>query len=160
LRESDLPLEECRLTLNFLGCPNSCGAHWGADLGFSGKALRGNNTLYPGYMIVAGAKSGAVGARLARSVGEVSARDLPDAVVQILRRYLARGGAYDSFADYLDQGGEHEMRRVCQGYEQIPRIDEDRAYYTDWDSDEVFSLAGRGQGEWIVDPKYWTARAA
>ena len=114
--------------INISGCPNSCGQHQAADLGFFGKASRKDGQLYPAYNVVADADITDGKAKLAEFVGEVSARDLPVLVV-----------------DFLE--GKGTLKEVCERYKDIPSFDKDKSYYLDWGQTEQFSLAGRGTGE-------------
>ena len=133
--------------MNLSGCPNTCGAHLTADLGFFGKVARNGQTPYPAYGIVAGAKLGHGKARLAELVGEVSARDLPAFVVEFLKSYLEQSSHFASFTDYFEQQGRQDLRALCEKHRIIPGFDDDKNYYYDWGATEIFSLAGRGVGE-------------
>ncbi|MHB9029920.1 MAG: sulfurtransferase TusA family protein, partial [Candidatus Latescibacterota bacterium] len=135
------------IKLHLSGCPNTCGRHMVADLGFYGKAARKGQALYPAYTIVAGAVTGVVDFRLARKVGEISARDLPDFVTELLRVYLRKKDRYSSFHAYIDGGGEDDIQALCDLYRDIPAFGDDKNYYFDWGSEQVFSLVGRGAGE-------------
>eukprot|EP01046_Picozoa_sp_COSAG06_P093187 COSAG06_NODE_39379_length_413_cov_0.933121_1_plen_130_part_01 len=70
--------------LNMSGCPNTCGMHHVADLGFFGKISRKEGQLYPAYYVLAGAKSGAGQTEYARKLGEVASHYIPDFVCEYL----------------------------------------------------------------------------
>ena len=76
--------------INLSGCPNTCGQHMIADLGFYGMAARKDQLMYPAYGIVAGAVLSDGKARLAKIIDRVSARDLPEFVVELLRIYIEK----------------------------------------------------------------------
>ncbi len=133
--------------LNISGCPNSCGQHQTADLGFFGKALRKEGRLYPAYNVVAGATIKENGSQYARVITDINAKDLPEATVEFLRKYLEKAKQYSNFKDYINDGGEEQLRKTFQKYKDIPSFEEDKNYYFDWGAEEVFSLAGRGMGE-------------
>lgn len=135
------------IKLNISGCPNSCGQHQAADLGFSGKALRKEERLYPAYNVFAAAKVSDGGAKLAEQVGEVAAKDLPALVKDLLAAYLSKAGRYNNFQEYIAGEGKEELRGICLRYKDIPSFKQDKNYYFDWGSDNAFSLAQRGQGE-------------
>ncbi|NOX89172.1 MAG: sulfite reductase subunit beta (hemoprotein) [Calditrichaeota bacterium] len=136
------------MKVNISGCSNACGQHFLADLGFYGKVGRKNHISYPAYNIVVGAEIGKEeGARFAEKVEEISARNLPEFVAEFLAGYGEKKDSYDSFTSFLQNGGAEEVRSICQRYRPIPDFDEDKNYYFDWGAREVFSLAGRGQGE-------------
>jgi sulfite reductase (ferredoxin) len=133
--------------LHLSGCPNTCGQHMTADLGFYGQAKRQGQKMYPAYGIVAGSKHADGQARLALPIDQIDAHDLPDFVVDVLRQWIDRKQRFASFADYIDAEGADEIRAICVKYGNIPDFDEDKNYYFDWGADEVFSLVGRGVGE-------------
>jgi sulfite reductase (ferredoxin) len=133
--------------LNLSGCPNTCGQHMLADLGFYGNVARRGQQMFPAYAVVAGARVGDGEARLARTIDRVSARDLPRFVEDVLTLWLEKKHAHASFADYIDAEGTQDLRGIADRYRNIPAPEADRSYYCDWDSDEMFSLAGKGAGE-------------
>jgi sulfite reductase (ferredoxin) len=133
--------------LNLSGCPNTCGQHMLADLGFYGNVARREQQMFPAYAVVAGARVGDGEARLARPIDRVSARDLPRFVEDVLKLWLDKKHAHASFANYIDAEGADDLRAIADRYRNIPAPEADRSYYCDWDSDEMFSLAGKSAGE-------------
>jgi sulfite reductase (ferredoxin) len=118
-----------------------------ADLGFYGNVARRGQQMFPAYAVVAGARVGDGEARLAQPIDRVSARDLPSFVEAVLQLWLAKKPLHASFADYIDSEGTQDIRAIADGYRTIPAPEQDRSYYCDWDSDEMFSLAGKSAGE-------------
>ena len=148
LISSNLDLDRVAdLRMNLSGCPNTCGAHMAADLGFFGKVLRRGQTPFPAYGIVVGGQVGNGTARMAEPVGDVSARDLPEFVTAFLRHYLGAQPYSKSLSDYLESEGKPFIRSWCAEHREIPDFEDDKNYYFDWSAREVFSLAGRGVGE-------------
>ena len=148
LESSDLNLNEIpNFRLNLSGCPNTCGQHMLADLGFFGNVGRKEQQMFPAYMVVAGAEIGEGKARLARQIDRVSARDLPEFVHEVLKLWLVRKENYPSFAAYMDGDGTREIRAIADRFRAIPTIGEDKSYYYDWGAKDTFSLVARGVGE-------------
>jgi len=146
LGKSDLSLDKLSdLRINISGCPNSCGQQVAADLGFYGKVGR-NDRMYPAYHVVAGASIGA-DPKLAELVGEVSAFDLPKFTVDIFRLYLEKQNKYPSFSSYVQAEGKADIAELTRKYKNIPEFRDDKNYYFDWGSDQIFSLAAKGVGE-------------
>jgi sulfite reductase (ferredoxin) len=133
--------------LNLSGCPNTCGQHMLADLGFYGNVARRGQQMFPAYAVVAGARVGEGEARLAQPIDRVNARDLPRFVEDVLGLWIEKKHAYTSFADYIDREGTQDIRSIADRYRTIPAPEADRSYYCDWDTDEMFSLAGKSAGE-------------
>ena len=114
------------------GCPNSCGHHYIADIGFQGKAKRTNGRLMPCYDVLVGAKMFEGDAHLAERIGTVPAKRIPDLLAEAL------------------SNGTVEKKLLKSFTAKYSNISEDSLpddYYYDWGSDEPFSLAGRGPGE-------------
>lgn len=132
--------------MNLSGCPNSCGQHPVADLGFYGKASR-NDRLYPAYYVTAGGRTGIGEAKLGKKIGEISARDLPALTRDILENYAGKKNNYENFNNYLESEGEQHIQSLLNKYREIPSFDEDKNYYFDWGGQELFSVKGKGQPE-------------
>lgn len=148
LKNSDLDLDMIPdFKLHISGCPNSCGQHLTADLGFYGKVGRKGQRFYPLYAVVAGAVRGDGNSRFAQPAGEISARDLPDFIVKALKQYLVQRLPFTSFAFYADGKGKDELRLLCNQYRDIPDFEKDESYYHDWGDENLFSVAGKGIGE-------------
>lgn len=148
LMESGLDLDEIpELKLNLSGCPNTCGQHMVADLGFYGQVGRKEQRMFPAYGVVAGAVVGGGEARLARNLGRVSARDLPRFVYDVLQVWIQKKSRFHSFAAYVDAEGGHDIRHICDRYRNIPEFEKDSSYFFDWGASEPFSLVGKGLGE-------------
>jgi len=148
LRSSSLDLDRLApFQINFSGCPNTCGQHMIADLGFYGQALRKGQQIYPAYGIVAGAIHDDGKARLAQPIDSISAHDLPEFTAELLAIWLEKQWRFDSFAEYIDAEGKNDIRDLCNRYRNVPDFDVDSSYYFDWGSQKPFTLAGRGLGE-------------
>lgn len=148
LRASGLDLNRIPgFRLNISGCPNTCGQHMLADLGFYGNVGRKEQQMFPAYMVVAGADIGAGKARLARPIDRVSARDLPEFVREVLKTWTVKKDSYPSFAAYIDAEGTQDIRDIANRFREIPTYAENMAYYFDWGAKESFSLVGKGFGE-------------
>lgn len=136
------------ISIKISGCPNACGQHWAAELGFFGTALRKRNRVYPAYFVVAGSSASIDGFTPARRVGSVSAKDLPEFVNEVLTDFIRNNPGKDSFADYLSGGGLERIASILdEKYSDIPDFDDDKNYYIDWGAEDLFSLTNRGAGE-------------
>jgi sulfite reductase (ferredoxin) len=69
------------------GCPNSCGQHHIADLGFHGAAKKEGGKTYPMYQLHLGGGVDENGAYFGRQVVKIVARRVPEAVVKLLELY-------------------------------------------------------------------------
>jgi len=114
------------------GCPNSCGHHYIADIGFQGKARRIAGRLMPFYDVLVGARTVEGDARLAQTIGTVPAKRVPELL-----------------AEALDSGGDaqEQIRSLVGSYSDISPSSLPEDYYYDFGATEPFSLAGIGPGE-------------
>jgi sulfite reductase (ferredoxin) len=128
LSGANLPKTVIRIS----GCPNSCGHHHIADIGFQGNAKRINDRLMPCYDVLVGGKTIEAGAQLAEKIGTVPAKRIPDLLAE-----AARGGSIEI----------ELLKTLTARYSNISAESLPDDYYCDWSSDEPFSLAGRGPGE-------------
>jgi len=148
LKDSALDLNRIPgFRLNLSGCPNTCGQHMLADLGFYGNVGRREQQMFPAYIVVAGAEIGDGKERLARQIDRVSAHDLPEFVHEVLKQWLVKKDSYPSFAAYVDGDGADEIRGIAGRFRDIPAYSENKSYYYDWGANDTFSLAGKGVGE-------------
>lgn len=69
------------------GCPNSCGQHHIADIGFHGAAKKEGGKTYPMYQLHLGGGVDGDGAYFGRQVVKIVARRAPEAVVKLLALY-------------------------------------------------------------------------
>lgn len=122
LRQSDSAKKLIRIS----GCPNSCGHHYVADIGFQGRAKRIDGRLMPFYDVFVGAKITQGQARLAEMIGSVPAKRIPDLLAETFK-------------------GKDIKSLIAEYSDVSEKLPDD--YYRDWGSDEPFSLAGRGPGE-------------
>jgi sulfite reductase beta subunit-like hemoprotein len=87
-------------TIKISGCPNSCGQHHVADIGWHGAAKTVGDTTYPMYQLHLGGGVDQDGARFGRQVVKVVARRVPDAVAALLGLFDREHLADETPADF------------------------------------------------------------
>ncbi|MDP2830844.1 MAG: sulfurtransferase TusA family protein, partial [Candidatus Omnitrophota bacterium] len=148
LKRSGLDLDKIGdIKINISGCPNSCGHHPAADLGFSGKALRNGDRLYPAYNLFAGAIISDGKTKLAEYAGDIPAKSLVLLVKDFLNGYISKAGKFANFGEYIQGEGKADLKEIILRYSPVPDFDGDKNYYFDWGADKLFSLAERKAGE-------------
>ncbi|MCP4258389.1 MAG: sulfite reductase, beta subunit (hemoprotein) [Planctomycetes bacterium] len=125
---ADLP----ETTIRISGCPNSCGHHYIASIGFQGKAKRVNGRLMPCYDVLVGAKTIEGDAQLGKRIGTVPAKNIPELLTE----------AFES-----GEIKKEKLTNLIGQYSDFSSAEFPDDYYYDFGSDEPFSLAGRGPGE-------------
>jgi sulfite reductase (ferredoxin) len=73
-------------TIKISGCPNSCGQHEIATIGFFGGATRMNNTMTPTYTMLFGGSAGEAG-ELGKAVMRVPAKRVIETALKIIELY-------------------------------------------------------------------------
>jgi len=132
LGQLDAEATDSSPVIRISGCPNSCGHHCISSIGFQGKAKRVNGRLMPCYDVMTGAEIVEGQTRLAKRIGTVPAKRIPDLLAEALSN-----GTPD----------EELLRTLTARYGDITGESLPEDYYYDYDSNEPFSLAGRGPGE-------------
>jgi len=135
------------LRINISGCPNACGQHTSADLGFAGMARRdANGNEAPGYRIYVGARLDAGGVKFGHYVAKVPAKKAPEVAVEILGRYAAERDSGESFADWVARITPDELKAALKPHDTMPAMDEDPSFYADWGMSRQFEvILGRGE---------------
>jgi sulfite reductase (ferredoxin) len=136
------------LRVNMSGCPNTCGMHHIADIGFFGKVGRKDGDMFPAYNVLAGAKIGKSGeTEYAQKVDEISAKDIPSFMVDLLSDYIPKKSQFKAFPEYLDAGGRDLIKTLCDKYRDVPSFAQNPDYYTDWGAKKKLSLDELGTAE-------------
>ncbi len=129
-----------KLRINISGCPNSCGQHWIADIGFYGNARKIEGKEVPYYLMMLGGTQHEFG----MAIQSLPARLAPVAVERILEHYKANRQDGETFRGYV-------MRHKAGFFKELtadlvkPPLDQPEMYM-DWGDQEAFSLKlGRGE---------------
>lgn len=141
---SDLDLDALDpVRIHTSGCPNSCGIHYAADLGFFGRAGKKNNVMYPAFNIVIGGEDRDRNAmELAEKVDYVAAKQLPDLIVSMFKYYNENKDKFGSFRECLrSEGGRAFISENCEELRGlVPTVEEDPLFFKDWGTEDEFSI--------------------
>ncbi len=129
------------------GCPNSCGQHQVAEIGFYGKARRLNGYLMPVYAVMLDAHLTSDPGILAEESGVIPAKAIPDFLVEMA--FLRTKRANLSFKEFLEEENS-AIQTLIEKFSETPSYEENPDFYKDWGMEEEFSLRGRGPGECSV----------
>jgi sulfite reductase (ferredoxin) len=148
LGKSDLDLDAIPdFKLNMSGCPNTCGMHHIADLGFFGKIGRKDGAIYPAYNVLAGAKRGAGQMAYAEKVGDIPSHAVPELVYRFLKNYIEEKDEYDDYHAYLKGEGIALIQSLCEELKEVPNFEDDRSYYIDFGAKRPLRLDDMGTAE-------------
>jgi sulfite reductase beta subunit-like hemoprotein len=88
LRERpDLVAEADGAQIKISGCPNGCGQHHIATIGFQGSVRRIGGKAVPQYFVMVGGGTTALGASFARTAAKIPARRIPEALERLVHFY-------------------------------------------------------------------------
>ena len=151
----DQGVKDIRIKMS--GCPNGCGLHHIANIGFHGAALKGpDGQQVPAYELFLGGNYGdnrvedsRIGTRIPRV--KVPAKAAPGVLKTIVTYYRDnRADDSERFNQFLDRVGLEELTEVAiaaerAGGEAAPGSD----MYVDWERSNQYKLE-RGEGECAV----------
>ena len=134
-----------RLRIKASGCPNSCGHHWIADIGFYGNARKVDGKEIPYYQMLLGGGYDEQGVmRFGLAVQSIPARLAPQAVLRVLDHFIANRLEGEGFRDFVLRLKVETFRDLTSEFAKPPEMFPE--IYQDWGDDMAFSLQlGRGE---------------
>ncbi len=135
----DVALEEAGLAevggvrVNISGCTNSCGQHHISDIGFFGFERRAHGQAAPGYQMLLGGHLGNIEVEFGEKATKLPARNAPEAVVRVVRRFANERNALESFSGWLERsGGAAKIGAELKELDVFPDPAENPAFYVDF----------------------------
>ena len=135
------------ISIKASGCPNSCGQHHIASIGFHGGAKKINGILTPHYEILLGGRVSEDKVVFGTSVIKIPAKNAPEAMKSSINDYKNNKQGEETFGEYFDRMGKGHFRELLDPLKNLPDIELSPESYIDYGSTEKFSLEDRGQGE-------------
>jgi sulfite reductase (ferredoxin) len=142
-------------TIKISGCPNSCGQHEIATIGFFGGATRMNNSMTPTYTMLFGGSAGEQG-ELGKAAMRVPAKRVIDTVLRVIEIYKQQRSGSETLHQWVVNVTKgrgtagiknlEELKAALAQVTQLPTPDKDPDAYRDYGSDSSFS-AKTARGE-------------
>jgi len=129
------------------GCPNSCGQHHIASIGYHGASQNAGDRTIPSFILLLGGVANAKGTRYAQSIMKIPSKAVPQATAKLISHYLASKKEGEPFEDFYQNYGKDKVKELLKEFAEIPKYEEKPNYYTDWSQEEEFSLKKGMQGE-------------
>jgi sulfite reductase beta subunit-like hemoprotein len=133
-----------KLRIKISGCPNSCGHHHIADIGFYGNVRKIGEQQAPYYQLLLGGKVDASGVRFARQILSVPARPIPAILRELLLFYQEGRQPGETFSAWVTRTPDKaivERLKPLADMENAPA-----EVFVDWGDTESYSLKlGRGE---------------
>jgi sulfite reductase (ferredoxin) len=142
-------------TIKISGCPNSCGQHEIATIGFFGGASRIGSAMAPTYTMLFGGSAGEQG-QLGKAVMRVPAKRVIVIIEKILEIYKRERSSNETFKEWINKivNGEGTgsaknidyMKAMLNPVTQLASVEQDPDSYRDYGADSKFS-AKTARGE-------------
>jgi sulfite reductase beta subunit-like hemoprotein len=134
------------LQINVSGCPNACGQHWTAEIGFYGNARKIDGKEVPHYQMLLGGGYDEQGVmRFGLQIMSLPARFAPVAMRRVLDHYKANHREGETFRNYVLRHKVEFFRKELLADLTKPPLDQPEMF-RDWGDEEDFSLKlGRGE---------------
>ncbi|MBI4597771.1 MAG: nitrite/sulfite reductase, partial [Candidatus Omnitrophica bacterium] len=149
LKEKNLQGEDIdTIHIKISGCPNSCGQHHIADIGFFGGARKVNDHLAPHFQLMLGGMAAEGVAKFGEPILKLPSRRIPEAIVEMLTRYRKdRQSAKESFREFSARVGAAYWKPALEPFTALPAFQDSPEAYRDWGAETEFTLGGMGPGE-------------
>lgn len=123
-REDEALVDRAKgLIVKVSGCPNGCGLHHVAGIGFQGGLRKIDGRAVPQYHVYAGGDGAGKTARFGRMIGKVPARRLEEATRRLIALYEAKRDGRESITDYLARAPVAELRASIADLEKLDAAD-------------------------------------
>ena len=144
------------IRIKMSGCPNGCGLHHIANIGFHGAAVKGpDGQQIPAYELFLGGNYGdnrvedsRIGTRIPKI--KIPAKVAPKIVKEIASYYKENRQDNEEFNQFLDRVGLEELTAVAAEAQKVAETaNEGSDLYFDWERTNIYKLE-RGEGECMV----------
>lgn len=145
-----------KLHVKISGCPNGCGQHHIANIGFHGAAMKGpSGEQIPAYELFLGGYYGGksieetrIGQRVSGT--KVPAKRVPELVRDIVVFYKENRLEGEEFNQFVGRVGTKPFEELAAEHKKIPPLKKDTVQvYMDWDKTAFYKVE-RGEGECSV----------
>jgi sulfite reductase beta subunit-like hemoprotein len=141
-----------KLHVKASGCPNGCGRHHLANIGFQGASIKGpGGNQIPAFEVYLGGAYERGGLKYAQRVkAKVPAKHVPSAIRRLLDYYRDQRHPGEEFNDFVDRTGTDAFEALLSEFREIGPLGKDTLdYYMDWGKSILYKLE-RGEGECAV----------
>jgi sulfite reductase (NADPH) hemoprotein beta-component len=123
------------LQVKISGCPNGCGQHHVAGIGFQGSVRKLGDRVVPQYFVQLGGGVDRDGAHFGRIAAKIPARRVAEALERLLECYGRERGAGESAADYFRRVELAGVKAMLADLEALDAGDAEDADFVDLGED-------------------------
>ena len=130
------------------GCPNGCGQHHVADIGFHGAATKAPGGQVPAYELFLGGSYDEGDSRIGLRVrGRIPAKRTPDALKRIVGFYEENRNEGELFRDFVVRVTPKAFAPLVEEFKETRELNRESIdAYMDWDKTIIYKME-RGEGE-------------
>jgi sulfite reductase beta subunit-like hemoprotein len=140
-----------RIHIKMSGCPNGCGQHHIANIGFYGASIKAGEHTIPAYIPhVGGAYEGGEVRYGQRLKARLPAKRVPEAIERWIRFYESERRPDEEFNAFAERVGTQEFEARIKDLAMPVEFNlENMSYFVDWERSAPFEVI-RGEGECAV----------
>jgi sulfite reductase beta subunit-like hemoprotein len=121
------------------GCPNGCGLHHVAAIGFQGSIRKLGTRAVPQYFVMAGGGADANGAAFGRIVAKIPARRCPEAVERLVALYRTERHADEGLAAFMRRADLAGLKAILADLETLTEDTAGPSDYIDLAEEKAFA---------------------
>ena len=119
------------LRVKISGCPNSCGQHHIANIGFFGSSRRVGDHVAPVFQLILGGTSLHNAETYGMAMGKVGSHRAPEVVKRLASTYRAERAEGESFTGFVNRIGKIRVKDLLADLVEIEPYDVRPEHYTD-----------------------------
>jgi sulfite reductase (ferredoxin) len=142
-------------TIKISGCPNSCGQHEIATIGFYGGGGRNGKDMYPVYQMSLGGRADGQ-TMLGVNVMRIPAKRVMPAILKVIETFKANKKPGDTLKSWIHKvvtghsdsqiKSIDDIKKILLPLTQVPSVTDDKDFYADYGSDSSYhTRTGKGE---------------
>ena len=125
------------LKIKISGCPNSCGQHGMASIGFHGSSMKNGLNVLPAVQVMLGGGVNSDGeGEVAERVVKVPSKKAPDTLRALLDDYESNSKEGEYYKDYFKRQGKMYFYNLLKPLASLDQLDD--TAYIDWGQEHKF----------------------
>jgi sulfite reductase (NADPH) hemoprotein beta-component len=121
------------------GCPNGCGQHHVASIGFQGSIRRLGARAVPQYFVMVGGSADGDNAAFGRVAAKIPARRAPEAVDRLVQLYVAERRDGERLSDFFIRTDIARVKTVLADLERLTEADAQPEDFIDLAEEQEFA---------------------
>ena len=128
------------LKIKISGCPNGCGLHHVAGIGFQGSVRRLGDSVVPQYFVMVGGAVHEDGAQFARLAAKIPVRRVPEALDRLLAHYRSERTEGETATAFFERLEVEQVKTLLADLETLTPEDAVPADYIDLAEDTAYKM--------------------